>query len=173
MSKIEQVVNFFRNHPRFPFLNWNTNYDDYCAMFLCLTNILKCYIPEESYTDCSYAYGYMEFRGNPEGIVAFPLTCKLPELELVIFLGTREIIQHNNGEAYFSVQISRDARWGDRWEANAPEDEWYNEIAILFDFNNPVALQKIGTIFKTVFEKKMTFKDLKSFEESNLNFDDE
>ena len=23
MSKIEQVVNFFRNHPRFRFLNWN------------------------------------------------------------------------------------------------------------------------------------------------------
>ncbi|MDC5446171.1 hypothetical protein NRA37_18460, partial [Acinetobacter baumannii] len=64
-------------------------------------------------------------------------------------------------------------RWDDRWERNAPENEWYNEIAILFDFNNPVALQKIDTIFKTVFEKKMTFKELKSFEESNLNFDDE
>ncbi len=76
MSKIEQVVNFFRNHPRFPFLNWNTNYDDYCAMFLCLTNILKCYIPKETYLDSSYAYGYMEFRGNPDGIVAFPLTCE-------------------------------------------------------------------------------------------------
>lgn len=168
MNKTEQVVNFFRHHPRFPFLNWNTNYDDYCAMFLCLTSILKCYIPKNSYADWSYAYGYMEFRGNPDGIVAFPLTCKYSKLELIIFLGTREIQQHNNGESYFSVQISRD----DRWEKNAPENEWYNEIAILFDFNNPLALEKIDTIFKRLFEKKMTFQELQSFEESNLTLED-
>ncbi|MFI8146941.1 hypothetical protein [Acinetobacter sp. ABJ_C5_2] len=172
MSKIEQVVNCFRNHPRFPFLNWNTNYDDYCAMFLCLTNILKCYIPEKSYTDWSYAYGYMEFRGNPEGIVDFPLTCINSKLELCLFFGPRKIEQIDLDESYLGIYITRDDRWGDRWERNAPEDEWYNCISMSFDFNNYVALQKIDTIFKKVFEKKMTFKDLKYFEESNLNFDD-
>ena len=173
MNKSEQIVAFFRNHHKFPFHNWYTNYDEYCAMYLCLTNLLKSYISVEQYKDWSYAYNYIDFRRNPDGEVAYPLMCINSKIELVVYLGCIKADKNGNIETNFSVQISRDDRWGDRWETNAPQEEWYNEVAILLDFNNPVALQKIDTIFKTVFEKKITFKDLQFFEESNLNFDDE
>ena len=32
---------------------------------------------------------------------------------------------------------------GDKWMDNAPEDEWYNEISIMFDFNNAASLEKL------------------------------
>lgn len=160
MNKSEQIVAFFRNHHKFPFHNWYTNYDEYCAMYLCLTNLLKSYIPAEQYKDWSYAYNYIDFRRDPDGEVAYPLMCINSKIELVVYLGCIKADKNGNIETNFSVQISRDDRWGDRWETNAPQEEWYNEIAIMLDINSTDSLKKTDIILKNSLDKKQKYNDL-------------
>ncbi|MDC4865022.1 hypothetical protein NQ912_15730, partial [Acinetobacter baumannii] len=60
---------------------------------------------------------------------------------------------------------SRDDRWGDKWMDNAPEDEWYNEISIMFDFNNAASLEKIDFILNKIMQKKLSYDELLILEE--------
>lgn len=87
MNNTESIVNFFRAHPKFPFFYWYIDYDEYCAMYLCLTNIFKSYIPTDKYSDWAFAYNYIDFRRNPDGEVAYPLMCINSDLELVFYFG--------------------------------------------------------------------------------------
>ncbi|HAI55951.1 TPA: hypothetical protein PJH62_003156 [Acinetobacter nosocomialis] len=159
------VVSFFKNHPKFPFLYWHKNYDEYTAMYLCLTNLLKAYIPEKDRNDWTHAYDFIDFRRNPDGEVAYPLMCINSKLELVINLGPRKLDENEIDENFFSVQVSRDDRWGDKWMDNAPEDEWYNEISIMFDFNNAASLEKIDSILNKIMQKKLSYNELLILEE--------
>lgn len=54
---------------------------------------------------------------------------------------------------------------GDKWMDNAPEDEWYNEISIMFDFNNAASLEKIDFILNKIMQKKLSYDELLILEE--------
>lgn len=166
-SKLDanKIRNLFKNHPKFPFLYWHKNYDEYTAMYLCLTNLLKAYIPEKDRNDWTHAYDFIDFRRNPDGEVAYPLMCINSKLELVINLGPRKLDENEIDESFFSVQVTRDDRWGDKWMNNAPEDEWYNEVSIMFDFNNAASLEKIDSILNKIMQKKLSYNELLILEE--------
>lgn len=172
MNKIEQVVSFFRRHPGFPFFYSHKNYDEYCAMYLCLTYVLKLYIPKNQYQDWSFAYDYIDFRRNPDGEVAYPLMCINSRLELVVYLGCNKRNENDICETSFSIQISRDDRWGDRWEHNAPQEEWYNEMAIMFDLNDLSSFEKIDKAFKLALARKQSFDKLCELREFTPKLDD-
>ena len=168
MTNIEKIVNFFKNHPKFPFLQWDREYDDYCSMYLCLKNILEAYIPKEQITAWSAANEYSDFRRNPDGEVYYPLTIINDAIEIVIHLGILKENKDGLVDVNSSIQISRDDRWGDRWENNAPEDEWYNEVAIMLDLDNAESLRKTDFILKTIVQKKQTYRELLKLKDVTL-----
>ena len=51
---------------------------------------------------------------------------------------------------------------------NAPEDEWYNEVAIMLDLNNAESLRKTDFILKTIVQKKQTYHDLLKLKDGTL-----
>ena len=104
MTNIEKIVNFFKNHPKFPFLQWDREYDDYCSMYLCLKNILEAYIPKEQITAWSAANEYSDFRRNPDGEVYYPLTIINDAIEIVIHLG---ILKENKDEINKQIEKLR------------------------------------------------------------------
>ena len=165
VNKAQKTIDFFKNQPTFPFLNWHKSYDEYTAMYLCLTHLLKAYIPEKDKNDWTHAYDFIGFSQSFDGEVAYPLMCINNKLELVINLGPRKLDENEIDESFFSVQVSRDDRWGDKWVNNAPEHEWYNEISIMFDFNNTESIGKIDFILKKIMKKKLSYNDLLILEE--------
>lgn len=169
MNKAEQVVNLFKGHPKFPFVNWYTDYDDYCAMYLCITNILKSYIGKNHYREWDVAYGYVDFRRDKDsGIVSFPLSCLNTELELVFFLRIPTVQQKKQrNHLSFNLDIGKDDRWGGRWEYNAPREEWFTEVAITFFLESEDSLKKLDILLTKILEKKLSFDEIKALESLN------
>ncbi|MEB3754859.1 hypothetical protein [Acinetobacter sp. MD2(2019)] len=168
MNKAEQIVNFYKDHPKFPFFNWYTDYDEYCAMYLCITNILKSYISEKNYSKWEIACGYVDFRRDSDsGIVSFPLSCLNTELECVLFLSIptiQDIQDYNNFDFY--VNVGQDDRWGGRWEYNAPREEWFTEVVITFFLESKESLRKLDILLTTVIENKQSFEVIKALQKS-------
>lgn len=117
---------FFKNHPKFPFSQWNNNYDDYVAMNLFLIYLFKSKIPNCEINDWIYLKEYYNSRINDSDGLFYPFGCINHKRQQVINIGIAKESDEENGYASFSISTEKDSFY---WEVY--KDSVFN---LKFDF---------------------------------------
>ncbi|QIO09175.1 hypothetical protein [Acinetobacter lanii] len=155
MYKILNLNKFFKQHPKYPFLNWHIDYDEYCAINLLLLNIVKLKKNTSNDSNWKFKSSYINFRIDGSEGVYYPFGCINHDAQLVLSLGT----PRNDEKDFFSMSVSLEKETF-YWEAYKYDEvnsnqKFYYELNIYFDTQYDEALLKVDKILDLFFSKKI------------------
>ncbi len=160
VNKFKEIVEFFQNHPKFPFNRYYSDYDEYVASNLMILNIIKSYIPKNEINNWEYAMSYYDFRRLDREAYFHTLMCQNRIREQVFLTGLVGEREYDGNDSFISVRVERDDFYGGKWEENLPIEEWYSVFQIDLDFRKAKNFKEIDHLLKTYFERKLSFDEL-------------
>ncbi|QIO09174.1 hypothetical protein [Acinetobacter lanii] len=165
-SKIINIIDFFKNHPNYPFTQYYSDYDQYCAARLLILNLVKAYIPELELDDWQFTSNYYDHRRRDQATFYSLMTCINHKREQVLFFALTDNRQNMSELTEISLNVERDDFYGDKWNDDAPIDEWYSIFQITLNLPKLASFQKLNDILKTYFQKKLSFDELWEIQEN-------
>ena len=165
MNKFKEIVEFFQNHPKFPFDFWYQNYDEYVAANLMILNIIKCYIPPHEIKDWEYTQAYFDIRREPETRTPI-LLCQNRNRQQVFLIGLVESRDNSKIPVSLALAVTRDDFYGGKWEENVPMEEWYSVFQARLNFNRKMKYREVDKLLKNYFDRKLSFDELRIIQES-------
>lgn len=157
---IENIISFFKNHPKFPFENYFSDYDEYVAAHLMALNLINYYINSSQLNDWKFVSTYFDYRRNDPDLRSSLIACISSKREQVFFFAISD--SRYKDEINYDIQISleRDDFYGGKWELNLPKDDWYSVFEIDINLTNLIDYEKADQLFKTYFNKKLSYSEL-------------
>ena len=150
MNKILSLINYFKKHPKYPFDQYYSDYDEYCAARLMVLNLVKTYIPKLEIDDWKFVSNYYDHRRNDQST----------------FFAITDNRENMSELAEISLNVERDDFYGDKWNDDTPIDEWYSIFQITLNLPKLVSFQKLDDILKTYFQNKLSFDELWEIQEN-------
>lgn len=167
--KINEVLNFFKNHPKYPFTQYYTDYDEYCAARLLILNLIKAYIPKLELDDWQFTSNYYDARRNDPDLSYSLLACINYKKGQVLFVALTDDRENINELGEITLNVERDDSYGEKWKNDAPIDEWFSIFQITINLPKLIDFQKLDNLLKTYLQNKLSFDELWDLQENFEN----
>lgn len=161
LNKSIEIISFFKEHPRFPFLEWNINYDDYCAVNLLLLNLVKAKISPTEVHNWHYRNAYYNYRLNGSEGMNYPFGCINHKKQQVLLLGTAK--KEDEDMASMSIQLSNESFYWEAYKNSIMEEgkeNYYEELNIYLDIRDREAVSKLEEILALFFDPNVESKQI-------------
>lgn len=172
-NKCSRVLSFFKSHPKFPFGEWDSNYDDYTAMNLMLLNLIKSKNLAVNAKKWSFLHEYNNYRlGDAEGLF-YPLGLVNHERQQVLLMGIARKNSEIDGYATMSIYTQKEEFY---WHVFKDDiltlsEPFYYATSIYFDPKYDGSGVKLDELLDCYFDENLTLDSLVSFNGSYYDGD--
>ena len=167
--KVNEILSFFKTHPNYPFDQYYSDYDEYCAARLMALKLVKAYIPKLEIDDWQFVSNYYDARRQDQAIFYSLISCINHKKEQVLFFAITDNRENISEIAEITLNVERDDFYGNKWNDDAPIDEWYSIFQITINLPKLVSFQKLDNVLKMYFQNKLSFDELWNMQEQFTN----
>lgn len=166
MHKVEKIIDFFKQHKKYPFSQYYCNYNEYCAARLMILNLTKAYIPKEQLDDWKFSSNYYDARRNDPEIFYSLISCINHTREQVFFFTITDDRENNEESNNVIINVERDDFYGEKWREDAPKEDWYSVFQITLNINDLNDYNTVNAVLEKYFNEKLNFDELSKLKET-------
>lgn len=154
LAQLKKIEALFKAHPKFPFLNWTVQHDEFTAVSLLLRYITKCYASFLE-NNWSILYSYKGFYSDPDSMLPLEVYGKQSKRYISISTDTKDTEKYFDN--HFQVRVfSEDILAA----ATGDENDKLTSMVLGIDLRHPESLDKAREFMHAFFIEKLPLEEM-------------